>query len=275
MMNDLINNTSWGFLEWKPLDCFNIITNKYLISSQGEIWNIDKGCYIKPFVINSGYKVVRLKTIHGLEKRFLVHRLVAFMFCNPPSNISSLQVNHINGVKTMNYDCNLEWVTRSDNMRHALEIGLSSCRNETHYKTNLTNEQVTLICSYLEQGMHYKDILNLLGLPVTNNNCDTIGNIRRGITWKNISNNYDFSNHTGRKFTTSQIEQICQMLKDGFSRQSIYYNITGFEWRSATKSEKKNFGEFIRKLLSGRSHQFDYITSKCNLSSSTTILKET
>ncbi len=51
-----------------------------------------------------------------------IHRLIAETFINNPE--SKPQVNHKDGNK-LNYSIsNLEWVTRSENVRHAFQSGL-------------------------------------------------------------------------------------------------------------------------------------------------------
>ena len=58
-----------------------------------------------------------------LVRNHLVHRLVAAAFL--PADAARPLVNHINGVKTDNRVCNLEYATHSENVRHAYATGLA------------------------------------------------------------------------------------------------------------------------------------------------------
>ena len=65
-----------------------------------------------------GYYRVRLK-----NKDAYVHRLVADAFIEN-NNKDRVEVNHINGNTHDNRLCNLEWVTHSENMKHAFNNNL-------------------------------------------------------------------------------------------------------------------------------------------------------
>jgi hypothetical protein len=73
------------------------------------------------FTVKNGYSQMNI-TLNGKTKSFLVHRLVALEYCLNPSN--KKEVNHINGIKTDNRVENLEWVTRSENIKHGISTGL-------------------------------------------------------------------------------------------------------------------------------------------------------
>lgn len=92
-----------------------------------------------------GYLDVHLPGAHRL-----VHCLVAEAFICPRPK--GLFVNHIDGDKTNNKPENLEWVTSSENMKHALRIGLAKVPvanniGEKHPMVKLTKDQVNEIKS--------------------------------------------------------------------------------------------------------------------------------
>ena len=70
----------------------------------------------------NGYNTVGLQ-INKKKKMFFVHRLVAEYFVAPRRG--NLQVNHIDGNKQNNDFRNLEWVTPSQNTKHAYDNGLN------------------------------------------------------------------------------------------------------------------------------------------------------
>lgn len=133
---------------WKDIKGYEGI---YSVNSVGDIKSIKRNIILKQRINHRGYPVVSLSK-RGKVKLKTVHRIVAKTFIENPKNKSD--VNHKDGVKTNNRVENLEWMTRSENIRHAYETGLSIAvsankngkfQGENHYKSKLTEEDVIYI----------------------------------------------------------------------------------------------------------------------------------
>lgn len=95
---------------------------KYAVTPSGNIYSHRyKRCKAQ-VPHRKGYMSVVLVDAKGKHRGHLVHRLVAQAYVPNPHNKPF--VNHKNGDKTSNHPRNLEWVTRSENMRHAFRTGL-------------------------------------------------------------------------------------------------------------------------------------------------------
>lgn len=116
----------------------------YEISNLGRVYSVPRlskngnqcgGYYLKLQQYSNGYQFVHL-TKDGITKQFLVHRLVAESFLQPQDN--RCEVNHIDGDKHNNKASNLEWCTRSENCKHAVENGLKDMSpvHQAAYKAN-------------------------------------------------------------------------------------------------------------------------------------------
>lgn len=93
----------------------------YSITSDGRVLN-SKNKEKAIHKSRDGYYKVNLYTNgHSTSKR--VNRLVAEAFIPNPNN--KPDVNHKDGNKLNNSYENLEWATRSENMRHAYDMGLA------------------------------------------------------------------------------------------------------------------------------------------------------
>ena len=102
---------------WKDIKDYE---GYYQISSEGRVKNINTNKILIGDTNSAGYKRVCLYT--PVKKRFFIHRLVAFHFCE--NYQEDLVVNHKDGNKLNNKAENLEWVTRSENDLHAYEHNL-------------------------------------------------------------------------------------------------------------------------------------------------------
>lgn len=103
---------------WKTVDDFP----NYEVSNLGNVRNKKTGKYRNPTIDTQGYKSIAL-TNDSYLKTVRVHVLVARMFIGPRPN--GYDINHVDGNKLNNAVSNLEYCTRSDNVRHAYENRLN------------------------------------------------------------------------------------------------------------------------------------------------------
>lgn len=137
---------------WKTIMEFD---GMYEVSNLGKVKSLSRrsrnrlyvGRTLKQGKHTAGYKVVNLSK-GGIIKQFYVHRLVAEAFLG----LSELQVNHKDLDKGNNNLTNLEFVTRQQNLIHALDNGVKTGR------TKLTRKNRTDIKKLRLAGVRVKDI---------------------------------------------------------------------------------------------------------------------
>ena len=103
---------------WKAVKGYD---GKYLVSTEGRIYSTKRKRHLNPYISNRGYLHVDL-CINGKKESKKLHRLVADAFVPNPED--KPDVNHLDGNKTNCQVHNLEWCTKSENLRHAYQIGL-------------------------------------------------------------------------------------------------------------------------------------------------------
>lgn len=159
----------------------------YSVSEGGKVYSDkskSKGCEIKGWVNNSGYRQVRLYTlpdVYGNQDTTdpLVHRLVAEAFIPNPEGKPI--VNHKDGNKLNNRVENLEWCTASENLSHAYKLGLADIKGEKHPCCKLSEVQVRNIRMLRADGWGLKRIADLYQMCPS-----TIGKICSKILWSHV-----------------------------------------------------------------------------------------
>ena len=148
------------------------------VSENGEIKSHGKP--INGEICKNGYK--RIHVSHeGKSYKFLVHRLVAAAFIPNPDNLPC--VNHKDGNKQNNSVSNLEWVTYSENQKHAYETGLKSANGTKNGQHKLTEKDVAEIREHYVRGKHGEN--NSYGLAKKYGvSPKAIMQIINGVTWK-------------------------------------------------------------------------------------------
>ncbi len=114
--------------------------NQYYCDKNGTIIG-KRGKVITGHIDRCGYRNVLL-TENYITKNYLAHRLILSTFL-PIEGWNDMQVNHINGDKADNRLENLEWCTRSENIKHAYDTGLEKKYSGTnHWAHKLSQEAV-------------------------------------------------------------------------------------------------------------------------------------
>ena len=107
-----------NFDEFTPIRGYE---ERYYISKFGDVYSTKSKRLLKPFKNEHGYLVVELWCNYQ-RKSVKLHRLVAETFLENPNALK--EINHKDGNKENNCVENLEWCTRSENLKHAYKIGL-------------------------------------------------------------------------------------------------------------------------------------------------------
>lgn len=133
---------------WKKIDGFDSL---YKISNLGIVKSLGKGKSTNPYhnkenlikttYSKTGYEKIKLSK-DGKRYFFHMHRLVALNFILNTEN--KREVNHINGNKSDNRACNLEWVTSSENQKHAFKLGLQTSKIGENNKQSKKVRQLTI-----------------------------------------------------------------------------------------------------------------------------------
>lgn len=168
---------------WKPVVGFEGL---YEVSNQGRVRSLlisDKHGATSGHCLKAGdvrgYRQVILRK-EGRSHSGLVHRLVAMAFVGLPPTPKH-QVNHKDLNKSNNVPENLEWVTQTQNNRHAAPL-IPRLRGEANH-SKLTEDQVREIRRrYAAGGVTQQALADEFG--VSNPTCNLI--IRR-IKWKHVA----------------------------------------------------------------------------------------
>lgn len=150
---------------WKDVPMFE----NYEASNLGQIRSkitgtIMRACKNHPN--KRGYYQLSLKI--GTNKRVTrkVHTLVCLAFHGLPPTLLHT-VNHKDGNKLNNHECNLEWMTRSEQARHSYtelqNIRARPRGKNVHWCAHYADDEVRLIRSLHKQGLGYHRIRTALG----------------------------------------------------------------------------------------------------------------
>ena len=157
---------------WMPIPGYE---NHYLVSVSGFVMRVG-GKVLKSGTSSGGYQTVSLCQ-DGVQKSHRVHRLVLLGWVGPCQD--GHEVNHINSHKSDNRLENLEYVTRSQNIRHSLANGARRANGSDVGTSKLTEAQVLFIRKV--QGVTDQETAEAFGVSRTH-----VSSLRRGQNWAHL-----------------------------------------------------------------------------------------
>lgn len=171
---------------WRPVVGYEGI---YEVSDLGRVKRIKpeantyNGRILTIATFKRGYQYTTLLK-QGKPRKHRIHRLVLAAFVGPIPE--GYEVNHIDGNRANNSLSNLEYVTHSENERHAyreLNKAAAMPRGEAHYSAVLTNDVVHEIKRLLSLGPYsYREIARMVNVDARR-----IGKINRGEIWRHVT----------------------------------------------------------------------------------------
>lgn len=142
----------------------------FMVSNYGRIYDLENNKILSQYIserkrTNIDYyrSIIITKEKYSGKKMisFLVHRLVALAFIPNPEHKPF--VNHIDGNPSHNYLWNLEWVTNSENILHAVKHGLKNDKKGQDRSNALwSDDEIRTICQLMEDGHKATFIYNAL-----------------------------------------------------------------------------------------------------------------
>lgn len=171
---------------YEPIYLFGRKT-KYIVSTDGEVFNTETGKALQPEITTRGYQRV-LIYYKGKRKHYAVHRLVAEAFLPNPHFLP--EVNHKNGDKTDNTVYNLEWCTPEYNVRHSYETGLNYSGEDKGNASMSNNTAKRIANCFFENKLTPTEIANL-----TNVSKRAVKHILLDHQWERVIGKCDFSNY--------------------------------------------------------------------------------
>lgn len=154
----------------------------YAVDINGVCWSNKSGDWkqLKERVDTKGYHQFSC-TRKGKKIYVLVHKLVALAFIHKPDNCT--EVNHKNMVKTDNRIDNLEWVSRSENIKHSYDsYDRFRMQGTKSPVAKLDDDKVREIKTLLSHGLSQRSIAKMYGV------CHTvIRGIALGNRWPHVT----------------------------------------------------------------------------------------
>lgn len=141
--------------QWKRIPNFS----RYEASTKGRIRstnykNSGSTKVLKPADGGDGYLKTMLQNDNGKYKSWGIHKFIAFTYLGERPD--GLEINHIDGNKLNNSPSNLEYCTKSENLKHAYANNLiDPARGSKNGMAKLTEDDVRAIRKHAKESGRY------------------------------------------------------------------------------------------------------------------------
>lgn len=207
-INTINRNLGVGIMKLEQHPKFETI----MVTECGQVWSKNSGRFLKQTKTTQGYLTV---TVSEIGKLYRVHRLICETF-HLDSPYYGLDVNHKNGIKEDNRKVNVEWCTRSYNIKHAIDNGLNPSRGETHPQALRTEKEVREIFELMQEGWRNKDIADKFNIPK-----DSVSDLRTKDKWSHIRSDYNFEVKRNDRYSVATVKRVCELLAEGLSPAQV------------------------------------------------------
>lgn len=261
----------------KPITISGIMPGRYMVSTNGDVLDLKTNMFIPHYVNNSGYETVSLKT----ERPFIsqnrntcytvrkaVSRITAYEHCPNPD--LSKQVDHIDEDKHNNYYTNLEWVTKSENIKRNQNKGNRKPKKgyippyhegipDFPVNQKPSEEQINKIAQLIQDSdpkTPYTKICEKAGLynlPL-NKAKQICSSLVNGYGFKDVAKNYDFSNRKANQRRTLSNEyknELWDCYQQNNMDAKATFNSFGKEngkWEDQSYKNKDRFYKILARL---------------------------
>lgn len=210
----------------------------YFISKTGLVFSKKTKKFLAIYEDASGYLAVSIRSKNPVMHHQHIHRLLAETFIPNPNNLP--EVNHIDGNKANCALENLEWVSGSNNVRHAFTTGLQDRKASCNY--SLLDEYAERLLN--EPGLNFSSLARELKVS----DASTIRKL--------LKREYE------RKGLEKEWEELCRIVaKKGLRSKKVrIYSLTGEEHFFDSQQEAAYFlgvsrPNVCKVLKSGKNRQ--------------------
>lgn len=190
---------------------------RIFVSTEGEICKFNKNTknIIRTFGSKNKYLQTYIECLdcqNIVNFHVLIHRLVAYAFLEKKE--CDTDVNHKDGNPTNNNVNNLEWVTHIENVRHALDTGLTPMKH--------TKESIEMIAKLLMDGLSNKEVADIMTKKGYECTLDQIYRIRNKDNYARFTEKYTFPTWHKRNAKNKELAiKVKDLMRAGLSTKEI------------------------------------------------------